>query len=103
MELLTGKTYGAKWEKVGNPEGFSEEELASIKNIEVVNTKDDKGNVLDKLSLAIYVGNKGEHLYKPVDKNSSLKVGDAVDPASVTAQEYTDGTQTCIRFDGKAL
>ena len=101
-DLLTGRTYAASWEKVGAPKKFSEENLKSIDHIDVVYAKDSDGNVLDKLSLAIYVGNKGERKYKPVDKNSNLKVGDRVKPESVTAQEYSDGNQNCIRFDGEA-
>lgn len=103
MDLLTGNVYAAGWEKVGAARGFSENDLAKIDHIEVVNTKDGNKQVLDKLSLAIYVGKKGERMYKAVDKNSNLKVGDQVDPKSVIAQDYTDGNQTCTRFDGKAL
>ena len=86
MDLLTGNVYAASWEKVDAARSFSENDLAKIDHIEVVNTKDSNKQVLDKLSLAIYVGKKGERMYK-----------------AVIAQDYTDGNQICTRFDGRAL
>ena len=103
-DLLTGgKTYAASWNKVGEPKKFNEANLKAIRHIDVVNTKDENGNLTDKLSLAIYVGDKGERKFRPVDKNSKLKAGDRVKPESVTAQEYSNGDQNCVRFDGEAL
>lgn len=95
------QTYGQSYSEVSNNK-LDEETKALYSKVEVAHSKDENGNVLDKLCLVFHRKAGGVN-FGQLDRNSKLTAGQEVDINSISEKELNNGQQSIWRYDGTAL